>query len=122
MSDLFKKAISLGVGLTVVSKEKVEKAVDELVKRGEVAPTESRALVDRLIERGEEERSAFKSAVQEQVQRVLKELDVPVKSDVAALEERIAVLERRLAELEGISHLEGTYSVGDDRLPDSGAD
>lgn len=122
MSDLFKKAISLGVGLTVVSKEKVEKAVDELVKRGEVAPSESRALVDRLIERGKEERSAFKTAVQEQVQRVLKELDVPVKSDVAALEERIAVLERRLAELEGISRLEGTYSASDDRLPDPGAD
>lgn len=42
MSDLFKKAISLGVGLTIVSKEKVEKVVDELVKRGELAPSESR--------------------------------------------------------------------------------
>jgi len=42
MSDLFKKAISLGVGLTIVSKEKVEKVVEELVKRGELAPSESR--------------------------------------------------------------------------------
>ncbi len=37
MSDLFKKAISLGWGLTIVSKEKVEKVVDDLVKRGELA-------------------------------------------------------------------------------------
>jgi polyhydroxyalkanoate synthesis regulator phasin len=108
MSDLLKKAISLGVGLTIVSKEKVEKVVEELVKRGELAPSESRALVDRLIERGEEERGMFKSAVQEQVQRVLKEMNVPVQNDIAELEGRIAVLERRLAELEGISHLEGT--------------
>ncbi|WP_379130091.1 phasin family protein [Paenibacillus sp. sgz500958] len=115
MSDLFKKAISLGVGLTIVSKEKVEKVVEELVKKGELAPSESRALVDRLIERGEEERGMFKNAVNEQVQRVLKELKVPVQSDVTALEERIAVLERRLAELERISHLEGT-------LPDTRTD
>ncbi|MEK5450286.1 phasin family protein [Paenibacillus sp. FSL R7-0331] len=101
MSDLFKKAISLGVGLTIVSKEKVEKAVDELVKRGELAPSESKALVDRLVERGEEERGAFKTTVQEQVQKVLKELKVPVQSDIAELEARIAVLERRVAELEG---------------------
>lgn len=103
MSDLFKKAISLGVGLTIVSKEKVEKVVEELVKRGELAPSESKALVDRLVERGDEERGVFKNAVQEQVQRVLKDLKVPVQSDIAALETRIAVLERRVAELEGPS-------------------
>lgn len=108
MSDLFKKAISLGVGLTIVSKEKAEKVVEELVKRGELAPSESKVWVDRLVERGEEERGMIKSAVQEQVQRVLKELNVPVQSDIAGLELRIALLERRVAELEGISQLEGT--------------
>jgi polyhydroxyalkanoate synthesis regulator phasin len=108
MSDLFKKAISLGVGLTIVSKEKVEKVVEELVKRGELAPSESKALVDRLIERGEEERGILKSAVQEQVQRVLKEMKVPVQGDIIELEGRIAGLERRVAELEGTSPLEET--------------
>ncbi|ANY73972.1 phasin family protein [Paenibacillus ihbetae] len=101
MSDLFKKAISLGLGLTVVSKEKVEKIVDDLVKRGELAPTESKALVNRLIERGEEEQSQIKTYIYEQVQRVLSELDVPKGTDVASLEQRIAVLEKKIVELEG---------------------
>lgn len=108
MSDLFKKAISLGVGLTIVSKEKVEKVVEEFVKRGELAPSESKALVDRLIERGEEESGALKSAIQEQVQRVLKEMKVPVQGDITELQSRIATLERRVVELEGIAELEGT--------------
>lgn len=77
--------------------------MEELVKRGELAPSESKALVDRLVERGDEERGVFKNAVQEQVQRVLKDLKVPVQSDIATLETRIAVLERRVAELEGAS-------------------
>ncbi|WP_405104952.1 polyhydroxyalkanoate synthesis regulator [Paenibacillus sp. FSL K6-1217] len=111
MSDLLKKAISLGVGLTIVSKEKVEKVVDELVKRGELAPSESKALVDRLVERGDEERGAFKFAVQEQVQRVLKELKVPVQEDIARLESRIAKLEGRVAELEGKSPQEFTQET-----------
>ncbi|MNR34744.1 Poly(hydroxyalcanoate) granule associated protein (phasin) [compost metagenome] len=62
------------------------------------------------MERGEEERGAFKTAVQEQVQRVLKELKVPVQSDVAELETRIAALERRVAELEGTSPQEDTLT------------
>ncbi|WP_144027075.1 phasin family protein [Paenibacillus sp. FSL R7-0273] len=128
MSDLFKKAISLGVGLTIVSKEKVEKAVDELVKRGELAPSESRALVDRLVERGEEERSSFKTAVQEQVQKVLRDLKVPVKSDIEELEARIAVLERRVAELEGgtaaapASDSVSAADAGEDTLTDTRTD
>ncbi|MDP4096147.1 phasin family protein [Paenibacillus sp. P96] len=100
MSDLFKKAISLGWGLTVVSKEKVERAVDDLVKRGELAPTESKALVDRLIGRGEEEQAQFKTMIREQVAKMLKELDVPNENDMAALEQRIALLEKQVAELE----------------------
>jgi polyhydroxyalkanoate synthesis regulator phasin len=100
MSDLFKKAVSLGWGLTVVSKEKVEKIVNDLVTRGELAPDESKALVNRLIERGEEEQGQFKSVIHEQVDRILKELHVPTGSDVTSLEKRIAVLETRIAELE----------------------
>ncbi|MFH0071075.1 phasin family protein [Peribacillus sp. NPDC056705] len=102
MSDLFKKAFSLGVGLTVVSKEKVEKIVDDLVKRGELAPAESKAFVDRLVERGEEEQSQIKAYIYEQVGRVLAELDVPKESDVASLEQRIAALEKKVVELEGL--------------------
>ncbi len=101
MSDLLKKAISLGWGLTMVSKEKIEKTVEDLVKRGEVAPAESKDLIDRLVERGEEEKSQFKDFLREQVQRVLTELHVPSENDVANLEQRIASLEKRIAELEG---------------------
>ncbi|BFH65658.1 phasin family protein [Paenibacillus azoreducens] len=100
MSDLLKKAISLGWGLTIVSKEKIEKTVEELVKRGELAPTESKELIERLVERGEEEKSQFKDYLREQIQRILTELHVPSENDVASLEQRIAALEKRIAELE----------------------
>ncbi|MCJ8012843.1 polyhydroxyalkanoate synthesis regulator [Paenibacillus sp. KQZ6P-2] len=100
MSDLFKKAISLGWGLTIVSKEKIERTVEDLVQRGELAPAESRDLIDRLVERGEEEKAQFKDFLREQIQRVLTELHVPTEYDVTSLEQRIATLEKRISELE----------------------
>ncbi|MCE5169058.1 polyhydroxyalkanoate synthesis regulator [Paenibacillus profundus] len=100
MSDLLKKAVSLGWGLTMASKEKVENLVDELVKRGELAPAESKEWINRLIEKGEKEQAEFKTMIQEQVKRKLQEMDVPVKSELAALEARIAELEARLARSE----------------------
>lgn len=100
MSDLFKRAVSLGLGLTIVSKEKVEKTVEDLVKRGELAPSESRALVNKLMDRGEEEQNQVKAWIRGQVQKVLTELEVPTKDTTEQLNERITVLEKRLAELE----------------------
>ena len=42
MKDMLEKILSLGFGIVAVSKEQVEKVVAELVKRGEVAPTEAK--------------------------------------------------------------------------------
>ena len=94
MNDLFKKAISLGVGLTIASKERVEKVVEELVQKGEVAPAESKELVAQLIQKGEEGQSDLKRMMREQLQKLLAELNVATKEDVERLEKRIDRLEQ----------------------------
>nr|WP_274655059.1 phasin family protein [Paenibacillus humicola] len=95
MNDLFKKAVSLGVGLTIASKEKVEKLVEELVQKGEVAPAESKELVADLIAKGQEGQNELKKMVREQLQKLLAELNVASKDEVARLESRIAELEQQ---------------------------
>ncbi|CAM4397368.1 phasin family protein [Paenibacillus tarimensis] len=100
MNELLKKALSLGVGITVTSKEKVEKYVDELVRKGEVAPTESKALVNRLVQRGEEEQTQIKQMIREQLQQLLVELNMATKEDIARLEKRVEKLEQPLPPLE----------------------
>lgn len=100
MSDLFKRAVSLGLGLTMVSKEKVEGIVGDLVKRGELAPSESKALIEKLVERGNEEQANFKKLIEGQVEKVLIDLGVPTKDDVYRLNMRIEELERKLSALE----------------------
>ncbi|AWB46324.1 polyhydroxyalkanoate synthesis regulator [Paenibacillus sp. CAA11] len=100
MSDLLKKAVSLGLGLTIVSKEKVEKIVDDLVKRGELAPAESKELINRLVERGEEEQIRLKELVSEQVKRALQDLGSASSQELESLHKRVAELELKVAELE----------------------
>lgn len=93
MNDLIKKALSIGIGLSVVSKEKIEQAVEDLVKKGEVAPDESKELVTRLMEKGEQQQSELKRMMQEQLHKVLSDLNVATKDDIARLEQRIEKLE-----------------------------
>ncbi|WMT40740.1 polyhydroxyalkanoate synthesis regulator [Paenibacillus sp. D2_2] len=98
MSDLLKKAISLGWGITIVSKEKIEGIVDELVKRGELAPSESKQLVERLIDKGVEEQDHFKELINEQVRSVMQGMGLATAKEVEELKRRVAELENKLAE------------------------
>jgi polyhydroxyalkanoate synthesis regulator phasin len=93
VNDLMKKALSLGVGMTMVGKEKIESYVDELVRKGDVAPTESNELVSRLIAKGEEQKAEIKRMVQEQLNNLLADLKVANLDDIARLERRIEKLE-----------------------------
>ncbi|TMV50188.1 polyhydroxyalkanoate synthesis regulator [Paenibacillus mesophilus] len=93
MNDLFQKALSFGIGITVASKEKIEQAVDELVKKGQLAPSESKEMVDRLIEKGEEQKEDIKRLVRENMQKLFTELHVATKEDIGRLERRLEQLE-----------------------------
>lgn len=95
MKDLISKGLALGLGLAVVSKEQIEKMVDELVKRGEVSTVESKELVRELFEKGEAEKKEMNSRIQQQIEKLLKDLNVPTKADLERLEQRIQELENK---------------------------
>ncbi|HBW38575.1 phasin family protein [Desulfosporosinus sp. BICA1-9] len=94
MKDLIKKGLALGLGLAVVSKEQIEKLVDELVKKGEVTTAESKDLVQELFEKGETERKQINERFRGQFAQLLKDLNIPTKTDLDHLEQRIAALEK----------------------------
>lgn len=100
MFELFRRGMFFGIGLAVTSKEQIEKVVDELVKKGEVAPAESKKVVDQMIEKGREEQEKMKELVSDQVNNVLKETDIPSRDDIVYLEKKVERLEERIRELE----------------------
>jgi polyhydroxyalkanoate synthesis regulator phasin len=98
MKDLIKKGLALGLGLAVVSKEQIEKLVDELVKKGEVSKAESKDLIQELFEKGETERKQINVRFREQFAQLLKDLNIPTKAELERLEQRIQALENEKQE------------------------
>lgn len=95
MKDLINKGLALGLGLAVVSKEQIEKLVDELVKKGEVSSAESKEMIRDLFEKGEAEKKEMNIRIHEQLEKLLKELNIPTKADLERLEQRIRDLENK---------------------------
>lgn len=94
--SLFNRAISLGLGLAVQSKEQIEKAVEELVKKGEISRTESSAVVNDLVAKGQEAKRGIETMINERVQKLTGSQNFATKEQVELLLRRIEVLEQKL--------------------------
>jgi len=95
MKDLINKGLAFGLGLAMVSKEQIEKFVDELVKKGDVSAAESKELIRKLFEKGEAEKKEMNARIHEQLEKLLKDLNIPTKADLERLEQRIHDLENK---------------------------
>jgi len=95
MKSLIQKGIYIGLGLAIMSKEQVEKIVEELVEKGEVPVTESKNLVSDIINKGEKQQQVLETKLREKIKEVLVELNIASKDDLAQLEERIKNLKTR---------------------------
>jgi polyhydroxyalkanoate synthesis regulator phasin len=91
MNELLKKAFSLGLGVTIASKEKIQQVVDDLVVKGELEQSESKDLLASLLVKGEEQRDHIRQMVQDQVKKVLDELQIATKQDLKELEARLSL-------------------------------
>lgn len=96
MESVLRKVMLLGLGALTMTKEALEKGIDELVKKGEVSQDEAKELLRDMWERGQKERENLTRLVREQTERTLKAFKGASHEDLAALEARVAALERHL--------------------------
>ncbi|MCK4330301.1 phasin family protein [candidate division WOR-3 bacterium] len=95
MEGLIERLFLTGLGVFTLTKEKAEKIVGDLVKRGEVAKKDQPEFVKRLLERGKASRTEIEKIVEKTVTNVLDKLNVPTKYDIDALMKKIEELTKK---------------------------
>jgi polyhydroxyalkanoate synthesis regulator phasin len=95
MIDLVKKAMFAGVGAAVVTKDKIEKSLQELVEKGKMSADEAKDLTEKIIEAGEKETSEARSEATKLFTEVLNRANVVTQDQIEALEKRVRDLEGR---------------------------
>jgi len=96
MQDLLKKAFSLGIGALLVSKDKIEEVVNELVKKGELGQEEGKNLANELIEKGEASMHEVESKIEKIVKSVTEKLSLPTRKELNELKSEIEQLKEKL--------------------------
>ncbi len=93
MIDILRKTILAGVGASVVTVERIESLLDELVERGELSATEAKNAANRLAAEGKSEMKDMNKRLSSLFDEMLNRAHVATRDDLEALKQRVNALE-----------------------------
>ena len=96
MIDLIKKTLLTGVGLAVMTKEKVEELGKDLVSQAKLSEHEGKEFVDSLLKQSETARKEFETRINAAVQKAVSGLNLASKEEVARLSAKVEELTAKL--------------------------
>lgn len=100
MIDLIKQTLLTGVGLAVMTKDKVQELGENLVSQAKLSENEGRAFVDDLLKQSETARAEFENRVGAAVKKVIDGMNLAHKDEVAKLQAKVDELSARVAHCE----------------------
>jgi polyhydroxyalkanoate synthesis regulator phasin len=96
MFDLIKRTLLTGVGLAVMTKDKVEELGKDLAAQAKLSESEGKEFVDHLLAQSETARKDFESRIGAAVQKAVSGLNLASKDEVAKLSARVEELSAKL--------------------------
>jgi polyhydroxyalkanoate synthesis regulator phasin len=96
--SVIKNIVYLGIGMASLTREKIEEAVEELVKRGEVASGDRGKAIDELQQRAHAAAAEVRKVVDERIDAVAKRFRWI--DDIRKLQGQLEQMEARLETLE----------------------
>jgi polyhydroxyalkanoate synthesis repressor PhaR len=98
--DFFKKSVLFGLGVFDLTKEKAEKIVDEMIKRGEMTQSDKAKAVKELLKGHDERMEKLKKKIDESVEKVTARVKGKEKEEFAKLQKKIDELTKVVEKLE----------------------
>ncbi|HVW20026.1 MAG TPA: hypothetical protein VHC86_02330 [Opitutaceae bacterium] len=96
MIDLIKKSVLAGLGMAVVTKEKVEEALGDLVREGKLNASDAKIMAEKIAEQGRREFDEMSEKLAAKLREFTVRAEESAEKRISALEQRVRVLEQNL--------------------------
>jgi len=94
MEDTLKNIFYQGLGMVAIAKDKVEKAVAEMVERGKITREEGKKFYEDITSETSRAGSEFKDNMKEHFREFLEKSGIPSRAEFDELKARVAALEK----------------------------
>ena len=99
MIDAIKHTLYAGLGATVVTVERIEAGLQDLVEKGKISAEEARETAKKISEDSKKEYKDARKSMESAFEDMLKDAPVARTRDLEALKKRVSALEKELKEL-----------------------
>lgn len=99
MESLLKKFIYTGIGLVSITRERLQKNIDNLVSDQRLSKEEGRKIVDDVMDKTEAKRGELESQFKKVTEEVMDKFNFATSKELEALKRRVEALEIRLAKV-----------------------
>lgn len=96
LREVLEQGLLMGLGAVSLTRETAQHLVDEMVKKGQAQREEAEEMIERLVKRGEKERDALRKLIREELEAVIKELNLPTRAEIDALNQKLDTLLQKL--------------------------
>jgi poly(hydroxyalkanoate) granule-associated protein len=101
--ETVRRVLMAGIGAVVLAQEEIEEFVNKLVERGEIAEKDGRKLINEIVEKRKKKTQESVQAAQDgadkRFESLLDRLNVPTKSDIDALNDKVTELTNKVENL-----------------------
>lgn len=92
MLETSRKLLLAGIGVAVLTKEKIEGIVRELIKQGEISKEEGMKLVKEVLQKGEEMQKTLEAKIDVGIDKAMRRLNIPTRKEIQELREKLEKL------------------------------
>ncbi len=97
MKDLLKKGILTGIGIGLLTKDKIEDYAKKAAKEAELTEEESRKFAAELLKQSEETKQQIEGKINDEVKKVVDKLGVATRKDLEKIQKQLDNLQRSLS-------------------------
>ena len=98
MLDYIKKSLLTGVGLALKSKTEIEELAKEFAEQSKMSQGEAKEFLNECQQKYEDAKEGLDKKIETAVEKILKKLELPTRSDIKQLNLRIDKLTEKLAD------------------------
>lgn len=97
--DITRKVMLASIGAMAIAQDELEDFVNRLIERGEIAEKDGDGLIQELKAKRKQKMEKGEELFQKRINHMLKKADIPSKSDLEMLNQKISNLSKKIDDL-----------------------